>query len=37
VTEPWELGAREALGLMRTGGLSPVELLASVIARAEVV
>jgi Asp-tRNA(Asn)/Glu-tRNA(Gln) amidotransferase A subunit family amidase len=37
VTEPWQLGAAEALGLMRAGELSPVELLESVIARAEAV
>jgi Asp-tRNA(Asn)/Glu-tRNA(Gln) amidotransferase A subunit family amidase len=37
VTEPWELGAAEALTRMRAGELSPTELLASVIARAEAV
>ncbi len=35
MTDPWQLGAREALALMRAAELSPVELLASVIARAE--
>ncbi len=37
MTEPWELTATEALARMRTKGLSPVELLASVRARAEAV
>ena len=37
MTEPWELTATEALARMRTKELSPVELLASVRARAEAV
>jgi len=37
MSEPWELTATEALAQMRAKGLSPVELLASVRARAEVV
>ena len=37
MTEPWELTATEALARMRTKELSPLELLASVRARAEVV
>ena len=35
MTEPWELSATDALALMRTRALSPLELLDSVIARAE--
>ena len=37
MTEPWELTATEALARMRAKELSPVELLASVRARAEAV
>jgi len=37
MTEPWELTATDALARMRAKELSPVELLASVRARAEVV
>ncbi len=37
MSEPWELSATDALARMRTKDLSPVELLASVIARAEAV
>ncbi|HEX6844964.1 MAG TPA: amidase [Actinomycetota bacterium] len=37
MSEPWELTAVDALATMRTKELSPVELLASVQARAEVV
>ena len=37
MTEPWELTATEAMARMRAKELSPVELLASVRARAEVV
>jgi Asp-tRNA(Asn)/Glu-tRNA(Gln) amidotransferase A subunit family amidase len=37
MTQPWELTAVEALARMRTKGLSPVELLGSVTARAEAV
>jgi len=37
MTEPWELTATDALARMRVKELSPVELLASVRARAEVV
>ena len=35
MSEPWELNATDALARMRAKELSPVELLASVIARAE--
>ena len=35
MTEPWELTATDALARMRTKQLSPVELLASVVARAD--
>jgi aspartyl-tRNA(Asn)/glutamyl-tRNA(Gln) amidotransferase subunit A len=37
MSEPWELSAADALARMRAKELSPVELLASVIARAEAV
>jgi aspartyl-tRNA(Asn)/glutamyl-tRNA(Gln) amidotransferase subunit A len=37
MTEPWSLSAVDALALMRARGLSPVELLGSVLARAEAV
>jgi Asp-tRNA(Asn)/Glu-tRNA(Gln) amidotransferase A subunit family amidase len=37
MTEPWELSAVHALGRMRDRELSPVELLESVVARAEAV
>src|SRR5215213_369534 len=37
MTEPWELTAADALAKMRAKELSPIELLASVRARADVV
>lgn len=37
MSEPWELSATDALAQMHAKELSPVELLASVVARAEVV